>query len=69
MAAIAHIFVASKHGAAMESLEVTFMPPLRGKRFRVGDAVFEGLELCEPCISGGEIRVGRSIETLDGGSL
>lgn len=62
---------------------------LRGKRFRVGDAVFEGLELCEPCslfakrthpemldlfprkaglrarvVSGGEIRVGGSIEAL-----
>jgi MOSC domain-containing protein YiiM len=23
--------------------------PLVGKRFRVGEAVFEGLELCEPC--------------------
>jgi MOSC domain-containing protein YiiM len=60
---------------------------LRGKRFRVGQALFEGLELCEPCslfarrthrevvkffagkgglragiLSGGEIRVGQSIE-------
>jgi MOSC domain-containing protein YiiM len=100
MATITHIFVASKHGAAMESLEfvealadaglrgdrytkhqVTFIElenieaftqstglalrpelprrnivtrgirlnELRGKRFRIGAAVFEGVELCEPC--------------------
>jgi MOSC domain-containing protein YiiM len=100
LAAIAHIFVATKRGAAMEALDrveavtngglrgdrytdyqVTFielenieaftqstglalaphMPrrnivtrgvrlnELRGKRFRVGQALFEGLELCEPC--------------------
>lgn len=62
---------------------------LHGRRFRIGAAVFEGLELCEPCslfakrthrevleffprkaglrarvVSGGEIRVGASIENL-----
>jgi MOSC domain-containing protein YiiM len=60
---------------------------LCGKRFRVGRALFEGLELCEPCslfakrthrevlhffigkgglrariVSGGEIRVGDTVE-------
>jgi MOSC domain-containing protein YiiM len=99
-ATITHIFIAAKHGAAMQSLDcvealagaglrgdrytnhqVTLielenieaftqstglalspdMPrrnivthgirlnDLRGKRFRIGGAVFEGLELCEPC--------------------
>jgi MOSC domain-containing protein YiiM len=97
---IVHIFIAPKHGAAMQSMErveamedaglrgdrytarqVTFIElenieaftqttglpltpdkprrnvvtrgirlnDLCGKRFRIGEALFEGVELCEPC--------------------